>query len=228
MAGPRRSRYPAAVRRWGRWAGGVALAVLVAIGVAGPLLARAGFEGRAELARADEAAAAGRVDLEVAHLGRAARWRAPLLGHDEDALARLMAIAAASEEDVEGRGTLTALLAYREVRSALLATRAWGVADPATYAAANAKIAAMMAAQEQLFETDLSGGGAAEEHHAQLLERSGDRKIPWSLLAGLLAALAGAAALGRGVREDGPLRRGPLLAFAALALALGCLAWLLR
>jgi hypothetical protein len=23
----------------------------------------------------------------------------------------------------------------------------------------------MMAAQEQLFETDLSGGGAAEEHH---------------------------------------------------------------
>jgi hypothetical protein len=44
----------------------------------------------------------------------------------------------------------------------------------------------------------------------------------------MMAALAGAAALCCGVPEDGPLRRGPLLAFAALALALGCLAWLLR
>lgn len=201
---------------------------LVGAGVAGPLLARAAWEGQAELVRADAAAAAGRVDLEVVHLGRAARWRTPLVSHDETAVARLMAIAAAAEEDVEGRGSQVALSAYREVRSALLATRAWGLAEPATYAAANRRIAAMMAAQERLFETDLSGVGAAEEHHMQLLERSGERRAPWSPLLALLAAVCGAAALGCGVPEDGPLRRRPLLAFAALALVLGLLAWLLR
>lgn len=216
------------MQRWSRWARAGAVAAAVGIGVAGPLLARAAWEGQAELRRADEAAAAGRIDLEVVHLGRAVRWRTMLADHDEVALARLMAIAGAAEEDVEGRGAQTALLAYREVRSALLATRAWGLADAATYDAANRRIAAMMAAQERLFETDLSGVGAAEEHHMQLLERSGERTRPWSLFLAVSAALVGAAALGRGVPEDGPLRLRRLVGLGALALALGCLAWLLR
>jgi hypothetical protein len=200
----------------------------VGLGVAGPLLARAAWEGRAELRRADEAAASGRVDLEVVHLGRAARWRAPLAGHDERALARLMAIGEAAEADTAGRGPTTALLAYREVRSALLATRAWGLADPATYAAANRKIAGLMATQEQLFETDLSRVGAAERHHLELLERSGERPTPWALVLAAVAGLAGAAALGRGIPGTGKIRRGSLVVFAALALALGSLAWLLH
>jgi hypothetical protein len=76
MAGPRRSRYPAAVRRWGRWAGSGALAVLVAIGVAGPLLARAGFEGRAELARGRRGGGGGARRSR----GGAPRARGPLAG----------------------------------------------------------------------------------------------------------------------------------------------------
>lgn len=228
MAGSCRCRYPGAVRRWGTAARRAALAVLVVLGVIAPLLMRAAWEGRAELRTADAWAHEGRADLEVVHLGRAARWRTPFAGHDEEALARLMAIGAAAEEDVEGRGSQTALLAYREVRSALLATRAWGLADEGTYAAANQRIAAMMAAQERLFETDLSGRGAAEEHHMELLERSGHSSSRWGVLAGLLAFVCGAAALGRGIPEEGPLRRGPLLAFAALAIIFGSLAWLLR
>lgn len=204
---------------------GGAWATLVGLAVIAPLLVRAAWEGHAELVRADEAAAAGRVDLEVVHLGRAARWRVPLADHDELALARLMAIGAATEVDAETSGT--ALLAYREVRSALLATRALGLADAAMYAAANARIAALMAAQEVMFATDLSGVGAAEEHHTELLERSGDAPAPWGTVAGLLAALAGAAALGAGIPEAGKIRRGPLVGLGALAMALGVLAWLL-
>ena len=201
---------------------------MVVIGVIAPLLLRAAWEGRQELVLADTRASEGRVDLEVVHLGRAARWRVPFAGHDEEALARLMAIGAAQEQDAEGRGPQLALQAYREARSALLATRAWGLADRATYAAANRRIAALMAEQERLFETDLSGAGAAEEHHMELLERSGHRSSPWGLLAAVVALVCGAAALGRGIPEAGPIRRGPLLAFAALASMFGCLAWLLR
>lgn len=216
------------VRGLGRIARGAALAILVVVGVAAPLLLRAAWEGRHELELADVRAQEGRVDLEVVHLGRAARWRVPFAGHDEEALARLMTIAAAAAEDEAGRGPQTALLAYREVRSALLATRAWGPADRATYDAANRRIAALMAAQERLFETDLSGALAAEEHHMELLERSGATAGPWGALAAALALVCGAAALGAGIPEAGPLRRRPLLAFAALASVFGSLAWLLR
>lgn len=221
-------RYPGGVRGRGRGARAGAWAVLVGLSVIGPLLARATWEGRAELRAAEAAEAEGRVDLEVVHLGRAARWRVPVMTHDEVALARLMAIGEAAEADPEKLGPQTALLAYREVRSALLATRAFGVADPATYAAANRRIAGLMAAQEALFETDLSGRGAAEEHHMELLERSGETSPPWGPIAGVLALVVGAAALGRGVPEDGPVRRGALAGLGALALVFGVLAWLLR
>lgn len=199
--------------------------MLAGLAVAAPLLVRAAWEGRAELRAADEAAANGRVDLEVVHLGRAARWRVPIAGHDEAALARLMAIGAAAEADPAGHGPQTALAAYREVRSALLATRGLAVADAGTYAAANRRIAGLMAGQEALFETDLSGTGAAEEHHMQLLERSGETAPPWAALMGVLAVIAGAAALARGVPQDGPVRRGSLAGLGALALVFGCLAW---
>lgn len=167
-----------------------AWAALVLIGVATPLLLRVAWEGRAELAAADAAAAEGRVDREIVHLGRAARWRAPLLRHDDEALARLIAVGAAAEAGE--RGAQTALSAYREARGALLATRAWGLADAALYDATNRRIAALMAAQEQVFGTDLSGTGAAEAYHLELLERAspGDPAWPSLLWIGLLVGLA--------------------------------------
>ncbi len=161
----------AVVVRVGRWLVGAAWAVALAIGVAGPLLLRAAWEGRAELLAADEAAAAGRVDLEIVHLGRAARWRVPIAGHDEAAIARLLAIGAATE----GREASwqTALAAYREARAALLVTRVGAVGDGEALGLANRRIAALMAAQEAAFGTDLSGRGAAEAYHLALLERAG-------------------------------------------------------
>jgi hypothetical protein len=194
---------PAVFRRGRLWR--AAWAALVLIGVATPLLLRVAWEGRAELAAADVAAAEGRIDLEIVHLGRAARWRAPLVGHDDEALARLMRVGADAEAE-EG-GTQTALSAYREARGALLATRAWGLADPALYEQANARIAALMAAQEQVFGTDLSRTGASEAYHRELLAQAptGDPAWPSLLWLALLAGLA--ALLSWGGRTPAPSSR---------------------
>ncbi len=151
------------------WLWGAAWTVATTIGVVTPLLARVAWEGRAELIAADAAAAAGRVDLEIVHLGRAVRWRVPIGGSDEAAIGRLLAIGMGSE------GAM-ALLACRELRSALWATRTWAVADDEALALANRRIAALMAAQELAFGTDLSGVGAQEAYHLALLEAGpGDR-----------------------------------------------------
>lgn len=157
-----------------RWLWGAAWVVCTGVAVVAPMLVRVAWEGRAELALADEAAAAGRVDLEIVHLGRAARWRAPLGGSDELAIGRLLAIGAAHEGDLERSST--ALAAYRELRAALWATRGIAVADPAALGLANRRIAGLMAAQEREFGTDLSGAGRQEAHHLALLEAGpGDR-----------------------------------------------------
>lgn len=148
--------------------------VAAAVGVAGLLGLRVAWEGRAELMAADQAAAAGRVDLEIVHLGRAARWRVPIAGSDEAAIERLLAIGAASEG--EAATVSTALVAYREARSALWATRIGSAADGAALGLANRRIAALMAAQERAFGTDLSGRGAQEAYHLALLAAGpGDR-----------------------------------------------------
>ncbi|HEY0137997.1 MAG TPA: hypothetical protein VGB85_28120, partial [Nannocystis sp.] len=74
------------------WLMRAAGAGLIVLGVAAPLLGRVAWEGQAELRAAQAAAERGRVDLEIVHLGRAARWRSPVSGHDDAALERLMAV----------------------------------------------------------------------------------------------------------------------------------------
>ncbi len=197
-----------------------AWAALVAVGVIGPLLARAAWEGRGALAQADVAAAAGRVDREILHLGRAARWRVPIAGHDEAALARLMAIGEAAELR-GGAGSQTALMAYREARAALLATRAWGVADRALLHAANRRIARVMAEQELVFGTDLSRAGSREAYHRALLEQAGAGGWPWAAVAAGLTAAAALLAL------RGPATRGRAV-WGGLALGLALATWALR
>lgn len=157
----------AVVGRWGRrWLAGAAWAGVALVVAIGPLLVRVAWEGRAELIAADEAAAAGRVDLEIVHLGRAARWRAPFAASDDAAIGRLLALGAAHEGD---EATLTtALAAYRELRGALWATRVRAPEGEAL-ALTNGRIAALMAAQERAFATDLSRRGAQEAYHLALL-----------------------------------------------------------
>lgn len=208
-------------RVWGAGPRAAAWAAVVVLGVSGPLLGRAAWEGRGALAQAERAAAEGRVDGEIMQLGRAARWRVPIARHDEVALARLMTIAAEAERAGEA-SSQTALTAYREARGALLASRAWGVADPALLDAANHGIARLMAAQEQVFGTDLSGAGSPEAYHLALLRRAGEQGPPWPALTGVLTALTSALAL-RGGPKEGRAR----VIWAALAVLGALVTWAL-
>lgn len=206
------------------WLVRAASAVVVVFGVAAPLWLRAAWEGAAELREADAAVERGRVDLEVVHLGRAARWRVPLASHDEAALARLLAIADTATALGEA-GSQMALLARREVRAALLATRTWGPRDTAMLAAVNREIAAAMAAQEQVFGTDLSGRGEAEAYHLALLEQAPRGGGTWALLIAL-AVVAAALGLVVGVPETGRVRGVALAVWWTIAVGLAMLACL--
>jgi hypothetical protein len=196
---------------------------IVVLGVAAPLLGRVAWEGQAELREADAAGERGRVDLEIVHLGRAARWRSPVSGHDEAALDRLMSIAWEARERGDSQ---TALLAHREVRGALLATRGWSSLDEGLYHAVNGEIAAAMAAQERVFGTDLSGSGEAEAYHLALLEQARPVASPWAVVASL-AIVTAVLGLVIGVTDRGVARRA-LVVLGALALVLAAVAWALR
>jgi len=190
-------------------------AAVVVLGVLGPLLGRAAWEGRGALDEARRAADEGRVDREIMQLGRAARWRVPIASHDEAALARLMAIAADAEREGEA-SSQTALTAYREARGALLASRAWGVADRSLLDAANRGIARLMAAQEQMFGTDLSGVGDPEGFHLALLRRAGEEGPPWPAVSAVLTVLASVLALRGGQRRSVRVIWGAVAVLAAL------------
>ena len=204
------------------WLVRAASAAVALLGVAAPLLLRASWEGAAELAQADAAAERGRVDLEIVHLGRAARWRAPLASHDEVALTRLLAIADTAA--AIGDGTQTALLARREARAALLATRTWEPTDAAMLAAVDREIAVAMAAQELVFGTDLSGRGESEAYHLALLEQAPRGDGTWALSAALAIVVA-ALGLIVAVPETGRVRGAALAVCWAIALGLATLAW---
>ncbi len=194
---------------------------MVVLGVLGPLLGRAAWEGRGALDQAGLAAAEGRIDREIMQLGRAARWRVPFADHDEVALARMMTIAAEAERSGQA-GSQTALTAYREARGALLASMAWGVADRELLEAANQGIARLMAAQEQMFGTDLSGAGTAEAYHLGLLRQAGEQRPPWPALTAV------ATVVGLGLALRGRSSRSARWVWGALTV-LGALAtWALR
>jgi hypothetical protein len=118
----------------------VALALLVI----GSLFVRAWLDGRAQLREADAMAEAGDLDGEIRHLGRAARWRLPIAEHDELARARLREIA---ERETEAGHVSVALIAWRELRSAILATRTIDVVDPELLEVANTQIVQLMVAE---------------------------------------------------------------------------------
>ena len=198
------------------------------VGIMAPLAGRVAFEGSAELEAAAGARAEEDIDAEIEHLGRAARWRLPLASHDERALDRLLEIGA--EYEAKGvEGTQRALAAYREVRRALLATRAWGVPHEDRFELANAHIATLMAAQEQRFGTDLSGGKDAEAYHLELLDRVPGPN-PWLANAAALSFMMWVVAVGgfllRAIDAHGHLRPRPALRWGGLSL-IALVAWMI-
>jgi hypothetical protein len=112
----------------------VLVAIVAILAIVGPLVVRAAIEGRAELRAADEASG---TEQAIVHLGRAARWRLPIAEHDERARERLEQLAIEAEQADDDA---LALVAWRELRGALLGTRAWSVVDPEQLERANAGI----------------------------------------------------------------------------------------
>lgn len=200
--------------------------------IATPLVVRVAVEGNDELARAEQARRAEDVDAEIEHLGRAARWRMPGLSHDEAALDLLKALGQRADDAGEEQRHV-ALAAYREIRRALLATRAFSVPHPERFDHANVRIASLMAAQERAFGTQPTDeqagddGRDAEAFHLALL-RQVPGPDPWR---GNLAALAFVAWLFttagfvlRGLDGSGRLRPRPALRWGGTALAM-LIAW---
>jgi len=204
------------------WVAGVGVAVAL------PLAVRAGWEGQLEMAAARVAASEGDLEAQMLHLGRAARWRLPLARHDEEAIDALLSLG----EQLEAKGPEareTALVAYREVRRALLATRAWGVPQRDAFERANRRIAALMAAQEREFASDLSTSGDQEAWH---LERLSQVPGPSSWKANLAAlGFVGWVATAVGfvlfsVDAQGRLRPRPAIRWGATMLVL-LVAWMI-
>lgn len=183
------------------------------------LTARVVLSSRALLARGEAALSAGRSDEAVRTLGRAARLHAPLSPYAERARQALLSLGAAAEG--RGDGAL-ALLAYRELRSAILATRSVYTPAPALLSRANERIAALMAAAEAA-DPELSREPLPERQafHARALARDELPRTGWTLVALLGAALfigGGFALALRGVGEDGRLLRRPAAKLLALSL----------
>ncbi len=127
---------PSKRRKWLLRAG-VVLAIFTGIWL------RVLVDGRSELKTATKAQQEGDLVLAVMHYGRAARWRAPLASHDEQALAALKTLATQAEL---ARDYELALAAHRERRRAILGTRTpFGVNHPEDLAEANQAIAGLMA-----------------------------------------------------------------------------------
>ncbi|KIG16255.1 hypothetical protein DB30_04715 [Enhygromyxa salina] len=214
------ARERAGVRRVGRRIGWVALAVVL---VLGPLIARAWIDGRAQLLLAEAAASNGDVEAQLLHLGRAARWRLPLATHDDQARAQLgeLALAATAANEHE-----LALAAWRELRGALVGTRAIRVVDPEQLETANAAIVQLMVRQ-----ANASGQVVEAADRARWAAELEQDLVPrWrSLLASAcfaawLFACVGLFALG--IDSNGRLDPRPALRWGGAALV-SLLAWIL-
>jgi len=208
----------AALRRLG-------LRALVLPALLVPVVVHVAVEASRELSAADAAAELGDEDAEVLHLGRALRWRLPGAGHDELAIDRLLALGAAAEEDPADVGHARALAAYREIRSALLGSRALDVPHADVLADVDARIARLMVAQSQAL------GVAAQDETLQLerlREASASPRTPVVLAALAMVMWVGAslAFLARGLDAQGRLRRPTGTRAGVLALA-ALITWML-
>ena len=155
------------------------------------------------------AASAATGDDELAHLGRAARLYAPGNPYSRRAVDKLAAIGRADPA--------RALAAWRELRSALLATRSFYTPHRALLGEANARIAELMADAELAAGTQ-HARDQARAWHAARLQQDEAPSVAWTLVALLGLAAWIACALGlllRGVGDDDRLRPRVALAWAA-------------
>jgi hypothetical protein len=173
--------------------GAAVVAILVAI-----VTVRVVWSSRGEW----RAAVAATGEDEIVHLGRAARLYAPGNPYSRRAVQRLAAIGRADPA--------RALAAWRELRSAILATRSFYTPHRALLDEANAQIATLMADAEKSHDK-------GRAWHAARLAQDEAPSVAWTLvaLAGLVAWIG--CALGlllRGIGDDDRLRPRPALVWA--------------
>jgi hypothetical protein len=146
---------------------------------------------REELAVADAALARADLDGAIVHYRRAARWYAPGSPYHVLALQHLAQIARDAEHSGERE---RALLAYRSLRGAIMATRSLYIPEPARLAAANQRIARLMA---ELPAPGVDAGKSQaqlQREHLALLEALPGPNVFWTcvLLSGFFGWIAAA------------------------------------
>lgn len=180
--------------------------------------ARVVWSSRVEWAAAQASSAQAR----LVHLGRAARMYAPLNPYSQRALDELAATAR--------RGGASELVAWREVRSAILATRSFYTPRAELLGEANDRIAQLMADLETSAAPRAgrppSGVEARRWHAARLAEDHAPR-VGWTLVAllglfGWVSSAAGFCLVGLDAEER--LRRRPAL-LCGVGVVLGLLAF---
>ncbi len=191
--------------------------------------ARVVWSARRELLQARRQLAQGRTDQAILHFRRAAHWYAPGNPYSTAALEHLWALGQEAEQGGERK---RALLAYRAMRSSILASRSFYTPHEKWLSRANDRIATLMARQriDLLPQSEQSG----EKYHelkakyAHLLARSSLPSALWSLVALLGLALwigSGFAFAYRAIDGDDRLRPRPAL-FWGGAILLGLAVWL--
>ncbi len=165
--------------------GAIAGVVLVVLAV------RVVTASRSELDEGDRMRASGDLVAAVVHYRRAARWYAPGNPYSAEALARLGAVGREAEEAGD---TELALSAWRGVRAAVLSTRSFYTPHEDRLAAANGRIAALMAS---LPPPPIDAGKSEAElrrEHLALLSSATQPSVAWTivLLLGFAAWVGGA------------------------------------
>ncbi len=184
------------------------------------LTVRVVVASRDELEAGDALVVRGELDAAIAHYRRAARWYAPLSPYPVRALDALARIGARAEADGD---TARALSAFRAVRAAILATRSTYVPHEDRLAAADRRIAALMAAGAP---PPIDAGLTRKEReraHLALLERPPGPSLVFSLaaVAGFFVWLTAAFAFShRAIDADDRLVPGEARRWSALG-ALG-------
>lgn len=199
---------------------------LAALFCLGAVLTRVFWDGRVALAAGDAAVARGDTAEAIASWRRAARWYAPGAPHVAGAYERLEALARRSEE----AGDLsTALEAWRAIRSSALATRSFYVPYAERLAAANERIARLMARLEGPDADPGKSEAERRDFHLSLLLRDPAPRTGWTILAlvGFAAWIGGGLLFAfRGLGPDDRLDRRQAIR-AGLLVAAGLLSWML-
>ncbi len=189
------------------------------------LLLRVLWGGRAECHRAEAEIEAGRPYQAVIHYERAVRWYLPGSPYGARAVEALWSL---GEEAEAGDDPELALFAYRGLRGAGYATRSFYQPYPARIAAAEERIAALIAADPVAAWPDRSR--SPEERRAEVLANLRDHQDPatgWVIVLelGFLAWLGGGAALAWRLGREGRRRRTTWLLIATVAV--GYVLWIL-